>query len=181
MTKVMRKLGIDGALAILLILLVISTYVTPVLCYFTTYAEVDGGAQLSFSTSIDIQESVEEYTKTVRVENTSTTDDCFVRVSYVCPSEYTITPEYNETWGEHLVATDSNTEATTTYFYYQKVLAPGEVTSPIVYHIFDKGGLEITSAEHQFNIMVIAESCPVIYGNTDERIPLWGYSDTYSG
>ena len=71
-----KTLGLAGAALVLTAGLSVGS----AMAYFTTYTQVGGGVSLSLGTTSTIpEETVEDWTKHVTIQNTGDTD-CFVRV-----------------------------------------------------------------------------------------------------
>mgnify|MGYP001851212658 CR=1 FL=1 len=141
------------------------------MAYFTTYTQVSGGVALNLgTTSTTPEETVEDWTKHVTIENTGDTD-CFVRVRAFAGSQYQDGLVYSgENW----------TLAADGYYYYSQVLSPGETSGELLITIDNQ------DSDQSFNVIVVQESAPVIYDENGNPTGDWDHildsaRDSYDG
>ena len=147
MRKKSRKLI---TICAVLIALIAST--TAAYAYFTDYEEALGGAQIKLEGQTDIHEKADNEQKTVSIENTGETD---VVVRVAAFGDFI---NWDETTGS-----DDNWMKDGDWWYYKKILKPGETTSNIVVKIDTDAAKE---AAHDFDIIVVHESERVTYDGT---------------
>lgn len=121
------------------------------MAYFTTYASAKGSYELQTGTETEIHEEIDGLNKHIRIENTGN-GDCFVRVKVFVGSvnDISYAPE-NGSWNE----------GEEEYWYYGKVLSPGEISEGLTASIEVPEGVE--NMWDSFNVIVIQECTPVLY------------------
>ena len=151
-----KTLGLAGAA----LFLTAGLSVGSAMAYFTTYTQVSGGAALSLGTTSTIpEETVENWTKHVTIENTGDID-CFVRVRAFAGSQYQ----------EHLVYSGDNWNLEADgYYYYSQVLSPGESSGELLISI------DNMDSDQSFNVIVVQESAPVIYDENGNPTGDWDH------
>lgn len=151
-----KTLGLAGAA----LFLTAGLSVGSVMAYFTTYTQVSGGVSLSLGTTSTIpEETVEDWTKHVTIENTGDID-CFVRVRAFAGSQYQDSLVYSgENWS---LAADG-------YYYYSEILSPGETSGELLIAI------DNMESNQSFNVIVVQESAPVIYDGDGNPIGDWDH------
>lgn len=151
-----KTLGLAGAA----LFLTAGLSVGSAMAYFTTYTQVSGGVSLSLgNTSTIPEETVEDWTKHVTIENTGDID-CFVRVRAFAGSQYQDSLVYSgENWS---LAADG-------YYYYSEILSPGETSGELLIAI------DNMESNHSFNVIVVQESAPVIYDGDGNPIGDWDH------
>lgn len=151
-----KTLGLAGAA----LFLTAGLSVGSAMAYFTTYTQVSGGVSLSLGTTSTIpEETVEDWTKHVTIENTGDID-CFVRVRAFAGSQYQDSLVYSgENWS---LAADG-------YYYYSEILSPGETSGELLIAI------DNMESNHSFNVIVVQESAPVIYDGDGNPIGDWDH------
>lgn len=151
-----KTLGLAGAA----LFLTAGLSVGSAMAYFTTYTQVSGGAALSLGTTSTIpEETVENWTKHVTIENTGDID-CFVRVRAFAGSQYQERLVYSgDNW---------NLEADG-YYYYSQVLSPGESSGELLISI------DNMDSDQSFNVIVVQESAPVIYDENGNPTGDWDH------
>ena len=158
MKKSLKKktLGLAGAA----LFLTAGLSVGSAMAYFTTYTQVSGGVSLSLGTTSTIpEETVEDWTKHVTIENTGDID-CFVRVRAFAGSQYQNSLVYSgENWS---LAADG-------YYYYSEILSPGETSGELLIAI------DNMESNQSFNVIVVQESAPVIYDGDGNPIGDWDH------
>lgn len=154
--------------------------------YFTTYVSAGGSQVVNLEAKTEIREDVSEMTKHVTIRNTSSKGDCFVRVKVFhgddISVDYANVPEVingekNENWYD----------GGNGYWYYKPALPTGKETTMLDVSIdtsrLVKPGTEADAVpeyiKDQFNVIVIQECTPVIYGENGEEYADWNtvYSD----
>lgn len=125
------------------------------MAYFTTYATASGGAQISLgSTTIVPQDEVIGMAKHIAVENTGSSD-CYVRVKVLAGDKYKDGLEFvPDAEGHWSVEGD--------YYVCDQIISPGKVSATFQVKINDM------ESEDDFNVIVVQECTPVIYGKDGE-------------
>lgn len=151
-----KTLGLAGAA----LFLTAGLSVGSAMAYFTTYTQVSGGVSLSLGTTSTIpEETVEDWTKHVTIENTGDID-CFVRVRAFAGSQYQDSLVYSgENWS---LAADG-------YYYYSEILSPGETSGELLIAI------DNMESNQSFNVIVVQESAPVIYDGDGNPTGDWDH------
>ena len=151
-----KTLGLAGAA----LFLTAGLSVGSAMAYFTTYTQVSGGVSLSLGTTSTIpEETVEDWTKHVTIENTGDID-CFIRVRAFAGSQYQDSLVYSgENWS---LAADG-------YYYYSEILSPGETSGELLIAI------DNMESNQSFNVIVVQESAPVIYDGDGNPIGDWDH------
>ena len=151
-----KTLGLAGAA----LFLTAGLSVGSAMAYFTTYTQVSGGVSLSLGTTSTIpEETVEDWTKHVTIENTGDID-CFVRVRAFAGSQYQNSLVYSgENWS---LAADG-------YYYYSEILSPGETSGELLIAI------DNMESNQSFNVIVVQESAPVIYDGDGNPTGDWDH------
>lgn len=151
-----KTLGLAGAA----LFLTAGLSVGSAMAYFTTYTQVSGGVPLNLgNTSTTPDETVEDWTKHVTIENTGDID-CFVRVRAFAGSQYQDSLVYSgENWS---LAADG-------YYYYSEILSPGETSGELLIAI------DNMESNQSFNVIVVQESAPVIYDGDGNPIGDWDH------
>ena len=162
-----KTLGLAGAALVLTAGLSVGS----AMAYFTTYTQVGGGVSLSLGTTSTIpEETVEDWTKHVTIQNTGDTD-CFVRVRAFAGSQYESALVYSgENWNP----------AADDYYYYSEILSPGETSGELTIAI------DNMDSDQDFNVIVVQESAPVIYDENGNPTGDWDHvmdyaQDSYDG
>ena len=151
-----KTLGLAGAA----LFLTAGLSVGSAMAYFTTYTQVSGGVSLSLGTTSTIpEETVEDWTKHVTIENTGDID-CFVRVRAFAGSQYQDSLVYSgENWS---LAADG-------YYYYSEILSPGETSGELLIAI------DNMESNQSFNVIVVQESAPVLYDGDGNPTGDWDH------
>lgn len=136
------------------------------MAYFTTYTEAEGSQIVRLGATTEIDETVSNKTKHVTVRNTSAENECFVRAKVFSGSYVTCTP----------TGTNWTYDETDGYWYYEPIVAPGGTTDVLDVSI------EIDSTKEEikdFNVVVVQECTPVIYGEDGSPAADWNllYTD----
>lgn len=137
-----KKLSVLTAAVMLVVLLSATT----VFAYFTDYEEAVGGLPIILGEQTELTEEFEGLDKHVTIKNTGETE-VVVRARIIGDEDrrMTVTP------GENWVKKDG-------YYYYKKVLLPGEETTELVAEVKYPKGEE----NRPFDIIVVQE-CSQIY------------------
>lgn len=145
--------------------------------YFTTYVTAKGGHTLELENRVQIEEDVKAMEKQIALTNTGKTS-LFVRVKVFSGSQVEI--QYRMTNPEEWVQgqTDENGFV---YWYYTKVLHPGETSSSLFAKIVLPEGYE-----QSFDVVVVQESTFATAdedtNETDYRSANWNViADTTTG
>lgn len=131
----------------------------PSLAYFTTYASAKGGYELAAGPETEIHEEIDGLKKHIRIENTGE-GDCFVRVKAFAGSVTDIM--YSAGGGDWQEGEDG-------YWYYNAILAPGEITGELTASITVPEGMA-----DDFNVVVIQECTPALYRQDGTPYGNWG-------
>lgn len=153
--KIMRRYGKVITMSAAALAMTAALTVESSMAYFTTYAEAEGSHGISLGAKTDITETVSDKTKHVVVQNTSESNECFVRVRVFSGRQVVCTPQ-GDGWSE---GQDG-------YWYYGPVLAPStdkenSVTTPLDVSINIDG---LGEDPDSFNVVIIQECTPAIYG-----------------
>ena len=149
-------------LLVIAMMLVLSMTVGLTLAYFSDHTEAKGGAMLALGAKDELHEDVDENSKSVWIENTGETN-IVVRVAIYGPTQMKVNANKN-LWEEN-----------GGYYYYKKILKPGELT--------EKGSLvadtkfpEGTDLGPEFEIVVVQECAQAIYDGSTLLPPAgWNY------
>ena len=153
-------------LAVLAVVLVLSSGIGSTVAYFTTYSSARGGYVIHLGGRTEIREDISKNRKTVQIFNRAETDDdigqhpIFVRVKAFTGSDGELSYDAN-TSGLWLQKTDG-------YWYYQKALTAGTdakpegaVTDP-AFIVDVKLNRELKEGEY-LDVIVVHESVPAIF------------------
>ena len=144
--------------------LVAVTSVPASMAYFTANDQAPGGVLLNLSQSdMRVNESFQNWTKTVQLENTSATGTpCYSRIKIFGPDTAKLKYEYGAKWS---LGKDG-------YYYYSDVLwKKGDVTDEFKIKI-DKQPL-IEGKGIEFDVIVVQESVPVKYKEDGSTYADW--------
>ncbi|MBE6040932.1 MAG: hypothetical protein E7220_00245 [Clostridiales bacterium] len=160
-------------LGLFVTVLCLSVSVGAALAYFSDYEEASGGAVLTLGGQTRLYEGNDNTKKEIRIENTGETD-MITRVAIFGQEEYMkpITFEKASDW-----------EKIGDFYYYTKVLKPGETTSQITAEMsFDwKTDDPDKKPDYQFDITVVHESTQAVYDGKQLAKPKgWDYVPTVS-
>ena len=157
-------------LSIFALLLIACAVITPAVAYFTANTEADGAIPISFQYKTEIREDFKDWLKSVQIENVKNpvagrpdmeSDPIWVRARAFSGETYPLV-EAPATAGDWIKQGD--------WWYYQKPLAAGELTSPITFEIT---GIPKKDAEDHmftsFNVAVVYEST-LVYYNEDGSV-----------
>ena len=123
--------------------------------YFTTYVTAKGGYVVSWEHREKIHEKVQDTKKLVQIENLKEESSIPVYVRVKAFSQYNITgPESSQHWFEK----DG-------YYYYDKALQVGELTSEILFQIKEEHLPIDAKPLDNFNIIVVYETIPAFDGD----------------
>ena len=160
MIKKSRKLI---TICAVLIALIAST--TAAYAYFTDYEEAQGGAQIKLEGQTEIDETPGDDQKIIRIKNTGETD-VVVRVAafgdFIKWEGENATTGSNKNWKRELIV-NKDGKKDGAWWYYKKILKPGETTPKITVKIDTKAA---EKAGHDFDIVVVHESARVTYDGT---------------
>lgn len=158
MKKVWNKKTVGLAAAACL--LVAGTAVGGTMAYFTTYAEADGTQeiQLGMTTTIP-QEEVSNWTKHIRIANEGDYD-CYVRVKVFAGNQLEDRLTFSDQSGKWSPGENG-------YYYYADIVNPGNLTEELQVKI------DSTGLDQDFNVIVIQECTPVIYGEDGTPYADW--------
>ena len=125
------------------------------MAYFTTYATASGGHRITLEASSQIRERMVEWDKHIQIENTGDVPS-YVRVKVFAGAAYEL--KYTDgSAGKWNKADDG-------FWYYSLPLEPGTMSEELVISI--RVPEELATS---FNVTVIQESTPVLYG--EDNVP----------
>ena len=149
----MNVLKRNTVIVLIAVLLVLGASVGLTAAYFSDYEDQLGVAKLNLSGETVIEEDVTDTEKTIKIKNTGTPGESasvVVRIQIFGPDGMTI-PEGSI--GAGWVKGGD-------YYYYNKVLAPGEETTSITASVKD---LPVDVDLSEFDIIVVQESATAVY------------------
>ena len=159
------------------------------MAYFTTYVSAGGSHVVNLDARTEIHESVSNLTKHLTLENISTKGDCFVRVKVFHGAQVKV-DIYDAEGGNNWYKGDQTDAYGYEYWYYRPVLPIGGTTTGLDIKIDVTDLLkdpnfmkpEDPNAEwikDKFNVVVVQECTPVIYGENGEATADWNtiYTD----
>lgn len=158
----MEKLKNRKFLICVAVLLVLFVSTQTAMAYFSDYEHALGEAQISLTDNTVIKEEVVDNVKHIQIQNLIVKgqgSDVLVRVAVYGPDEMTVNPGAN--WEKH-----------GDFYYYTKILPPGDENST------DNLTTEITASiekvpvslsNQDMEIIVVHESVPVVYDASGEN------------
>lgn len=163
----MRSRNRKTIIAILAVALVLLTSIGVTVAYFSDYEAAMGEVTLHLSGETQIDEEVTDTQKVIRIVNTGEAGDAnvVVRVAIYGPD------------GMKVTINDNHWKKNGEYYYYDKVLAPGEMTGTITADITN---IPVTADMEAFDIIVNHESAIAAYdeNNTVIKPAGWDYIPT---
>lgn len=147
--------------AALTLALILGVSVQSAMAYFTTYASAEGGYSIALPGSdTDVGEDFSSWQKRVVVSNAEGSMPVFVRARAFSGDAYTLT--YS---GEGWAPGEDG------YYYYNAMLAGGEVTAELLVHI--DGVPTGAQPGDNFNVIVVYETTPVLYDEAGMAYADW--------
>lgn len=158
------------------------------MAYFTTYVSAGGSHVVNLDARTEIHEDVSSLTKHLTLENISTKGDCFVRVKVFYGAQINVQITDAENSGNWYQGDETDAYGYQ-YWYYRPVLPIGGTTTGLDIKIDVTGLLEPGSTDpndltsewikDKFNVVVVQECTPVIYGENGEATADWNtiYTD----
>lgn len=158
------------------------------MAYFTTYVSAGGSQVVNLDARTEIHEEVSNLTKHLTLENISDRGDCFVRVKVFHGEQISVAITDAEGSGDWYKGDETDAYGFE-YWYYKPVLPIGATTTGLDIKIDVTGLLEpgytdpndLTSEwiKDKFNVVVVQECTPVIYGENGEPTADWNtiYTD----
>jgi hypothetical protein len=141
--------------------LIIASSIGSAFAYFSTYERALGGYVVHLGDYEEITEDFQDWTKKVVVTNkTNSTESVFVRVKAFAGQSVDLIYSADADW----------TPGADGYYYYGKVLAPGETSSQIDVKI---ANIPQTVDPKSFNVVVVYEAAPAKYQPDGTAIPDW--------
>lgn len=129
-------------LSVLALMLVLTATIGTTLAYFTTFTSAEGRHPISLGTTTTTTEIIDGVNKEITITNSNPGNDAYIRVKAFYGSDADVT----------MVGSDWK-QGEDGWWYYNKILAPGETTSMI------KAFVEIKEdAADKFDIVVVHES-----------------------
>ncbi len=161
----MKKKISNKILVILALVLCLSASVGMTLAYFNDYEDASGGATLNLGGKTELSEGEDHAQKDIVITNTGKTN-MIVRVAIMGEGVryFKDAPKYD--FDDWALATDSNG---VTWYYYKKVLAPGESTSDILAKM--EFSWEGDEPDYSFEITVVHESAQAVYNGRTLACP----------
>ena len=158
-------------LAAVAVLMVLTLSVGSAMAYFSTYV-ISKGSKLyeqEFPRT-ELDERISAGMKSITIKNVGNADGkgaaCFVRVKVIAADAYE---------SRVSVAAGNNSEsdwyAEGDYYYYNKVLELGELTTTLDIHI------NTENLKEAFNVVVIQENTPALYNEKGEPYADWDRSE----
>ena len=131
--------------------------------YFSDYEIAHGDVILQLGDQTEINEEVYEGNKTISIKNTGEATSV-VRVAVFGGELMTVTAASD--WEQH-----------GDYYYYKKVLAPGESTSQIKAELKDLTKEQVEALGDDFDVVVTHESALAVYDENNKVIKpdAWDY------
>ncbi len=129
------------------------------LAYFTTYTRVNGHWPVTFGSDTEIEETIEDLTKKIQIENTGETD-CFVRIRAYFGEDMVVLKKVEEA-----DAKDGAVHWTQDgdWWYYSQVLKPGETTCELAMTFAPHQNLHLNPVIDTFHVVIVQETAPVLY------------------
>lgn len=151
---------------ILAVVLTAGSSIRPAWAYFTTYARAENGFPIRLGDITTIEETFQDWEKTVTITNGADSEPVYVRAIAYCGSAYSLI--YTDASGKWSLGADG-------YYYYSDPLAGGETADPLVIQIRDKDGNRVSGVEDAttFNVIVMYESTPVLYNEDGTPYADW--------
>lgn len=143
----------------LALVLLFGTTLKDSLAYFTTYTVVRGHWPVTFGPDTDIEEEIKDLTKKIQIENTGETD-CFVRVRAYFGKDMVDLSKVEEADAKDGV---SHWTQDGDWWYYNKVLKPGEKTCELAMTFAPKKDLNLNEVVDTFHVIIVQETAPVLY------------------
>ena len=157
----MKKKGIILTAAAVCSALIIASSIGSAFAYFSTYERALGGYVVHLGDYEEITEEFKDWTKNVVVTNkANSTESVFVRVKGFAADNVTLVYSANGDW----------TPGADGYYYYSKLLAPGESSSQIDVSI---NHIPLDKDAKSFNVVVVYEAAPAKYQPDGTAIPDW--------
>jgi predicted ribosomally synthesized peptide with SipW-like signal peptide len=163
----MKTVKKKSILLVVAMMLVLSLTVGLTLAYFSDYEAAKGGASIALGGQTEIEENVTDKEKVVQINNIGETN-VVVRVAIYMPEalekvENSITFENASDWVK-----DGG------FYYYTKVLAPGESTSKITAKTTVPDDVQLGD---NFDVVVVHESDQALYDESNKVVLPDGWAD----
>ena len=120
------------------------------MAYFSTYAQAQGGKEVSFGYESEIEEDIQDLTKSVTITNNIKSQPVYARVRAYTGSEY-----------ELQISGSDWTDGGDGYWYYKNILKAGETSSVLKVTLANIP--EDVDIDDSINVMVLYETTPVYY------------------
>lgn len=137
------------------------------MAYFTTYVSAKGSHVVRMGAQTTINEELSQMTKHISVQNTSSINDCYVRVKVFCGSQIDVAISSESGLWE--------TRGTDGYWYYIPIVPAGATTE-----ILDAKIIVPEGYEENFNVAVVQECTPVVFDENGNETADWN-ANVYSG
>lgn len=156
--------GKNLALALLALAMVLGAGIGTAMGYFTAYTEARGAVPLRLGGAgggTSMQEDVSAWTKRITVTNDAGAVPVYIRARAFCGSAYTLTYDWDAGWYD---GGDG-------YYYFSEILSGGASTAQLRVKI---GNIpEQAEQGDSFDVVVVYESTPVLYGEGGEAYADW--------
>ena len=150
---------IKTTMIVFALVLILSVTIEGTLAYFSDHEQASGGATLNLGGKTELYEGEREDAKEVVISNTGKTN-MIVRVGIFGPDEMQA-PSYNRNLWEKIGD----------YYYYKKILAPGEDTSDAVITAEMKFKWEGEEPDYEFEVTVVHEGSQALYDDDALVVP----------
>lgn len=153
-----KKLLLLFALALMVVFA--AAQIPATLSYFTDTDQAVGHGKVDLSWQTKLHEEIRDNNKHITVENTGDTD-AVVRVAVYAGDFVKVSDG------------DGNWKHEGDWWYYKKILAPGETTTELLAEVTAED-----APDYDFNVVVVHESFRAVYEDNDTlRIPAgWDYA-----
>ena len=152
----MKKMN-KAKMALFAFVLCLSVSVGATLAYFSDYEEASGGATLGLGGQTEITEGSDEANKHIVISNTGETN-MIVRLAIFQNDYLTVTLEKSGDW-----------EKVGDFYYYKRVLLPGEDTSAVDADL--RTSWKGEEPEYDFDVTVVHESAQAVYNGEGLAVP----------
>lgn len=167
----MKNFKIKSSSLIISLILILAVSVGVTYAYFTDYDQLAGAATLSLNGATEVEEEVQDLTKTISIENRGEEGknaSCVVKLLIYGPEGMTVSLDNASDW------TKLETEEGVYEYYYNHILAPGKTTSNVVASIED---VPADADMADLEIIVLHESKAVVFDEDGKVIAPQGWVD----
>lgn len=163
-----------GLYTAITIMLVMSTSMGTAWAYFTTYARARGGVPINLGHEEHIDESFQQWEKTLDIEISADSKPVYLRARAFC-ADYRVTFENSQNWTQ---------DEDGVWVYYDLIFEPGkdDKGNPIPAKFSDRGdelkalinggeNPENVEEGNTFNVIIVYESTEVQYDDAGKPLP----------